>query len=484
MAALQDSVLGQVGVPPVSAGSGPTLGALLAAQRDAARDADFGSLTQTSLTLLGAGDGHGTAVRVVRSAVHFQAERAMALVDDLREGLSQLAARPDHAEQATGIRGVLAAWDPEVAARAEPLLQQVAAGAVDDAPFQGATDAADLLGNAPATALEASLCVAGVARGLLGLTHGVLGTLSPPPADLASFDEQLGDLRTNRDQMDAMLRQGELALFNACATGERAMVGAAAAALKAAVLDFVVPFASQHARAIELVAALRAAGRNGDAETAGAVLAQDGLVLRRAIADAAVATGISLDLSLRVPPPYLVELMATQGVAFDAVLPDGVNRDLGALSPGDEGVLVEVGGFVTSASASREPDGKLVGRVTIIDPSSGAQTDLSLLFAHPAHIGITVDAYVTAHGVYRESSARLAGGAGVEVDTLSPRALSEVSWQARLWFAAGRWIDVWRSNLHLSWSLGRHTAGLDDSEDMTRGAAELIYAPFARTEVA
>ena len=103
------------------------------------------------------------------------------------------------------------------------------------------------------------------------------------------------------------------------------------------------------------------------------------------------------------------------------------------------------------------------------------------MFLHPPHVGVTRNSYVTVHGTFRNSSARLGGDPGVETDTLAPTALSEQSWQARLWFAAGPWIDVWRSNLNLTWSLGTHTAGPDDSDEPTRGAAELIFAPFART---
>jgi hypothetical protein len=57
-----------VPVPAVSQHSGPAVGGLLAGQRQAARDAGWAAMLPGSLTLLGAGEGHGTAVRVVRAS--------------------------------------------------------------------------------------------------------------------------------------------------------------------------------------------------------------------------------------------------------------------------------------------------------------------------------------------------------------------------------------------------------------------------------
>lgn len=475
------SGLGLVPVPPVSRFSGLALGELLATQRQAARDADWPLMMRVSLTLLGAGEGHGVAVRAVRAADAAQADLALDVSGQIREGLALLAARPDHPEQAQGIREVLEAAQPGLAERAGPLLDQVAAGVIGEQPFLETQDAATLLGQAPVTDSEAALCVAATTRGLLGLVHAVVNTTQTAP-DPGAFRERLEDLNTARVEVGDGLRRAELALFSACVGGDRDAVAAAARGLAETVPDLLVPFAAQQARARLLVDALLSAGRNGDAEQVGRVLAVDGWLVRRAVADAAVATRLRLDLPLRTLPETVAALIDAQAVAFDVTVPDGRNTPIAHLGADDDGILVQVEGFVVEASAAREPDGKLVGRLTLHDPSSGATVEVAAVFLHPAHVGITVGSYVIVHGTYRVATARLDGRAGVESDTLAPAQLAAQSWQARLWFAAARWVDVWRGNLHLDWSLGTHTAGTDDSDDPTRGAAELIYAPFARTE--
>ncbi|MBD8868180.1 hypothetical protein [Nocardioides donggukensis] len=471
-----------VPLPGISRHSGRVLGDLLAAQRQAARDADWPALLGTSLTLLGAGQGHAVAVRAVRSSDGTLAEDALTGVGEVLDGLRQLAARPDHEAQAEGIRALLQESDAGLAARAAPLLDQVAAGAVDPSAFEEGERLADLLGQAPGTDVEAGLCVAAVTRGLLGVVHGTLNTTRPTDPDPAGAERRLATLRSIVDRVDGALTTAERSLFDACAGGERDEIAAAAVALARRAQDLLVHFAAAQAEGAALARTLRSAGRNADAERVGRALARGGRLVRRAVADAAVGTRLDLDLALRVLPPAVADLTDTAGLAFAAALPDGRNTEIAHLGPDDDGDLVEVAGFVTAASAAREPDGKLVGRVTLLDPSSGSSVELSLLFVHPAHAGLTLDGYAVAHGRYRSASERLDGGPGVEVDVLAPTALSRESWQARLWFSATPWLHPWRGRLHLDWSLGTHSAGPDDFEDATRGAAELILTPFTRTE--
>jgi hypothetical protein len=156
--------LRSVPVPAVSRHSAVELGGLLAGQRQAARDADWAAMLSGSLTLLGAGEGHGTAVRAVRASTGALAALGTGAAEALREGLEQLAARADHGAQAQGIREQLQATNPDLAVRAGPLLDQVAAGVIDAGPFEEATQAAAGLAQAPGTEFEAALCVAATTR--------------------------------------------------------------------------------------------------------------------------------------------------------------------------------------------------------------------------------------------------------------------------------------------------------------------------------
>lgn len=469
-----------VPVPPVSEQSGQALAGKLVAQRQAARDADWPGMLRVSLDLLGAGHGHGVAIRAVRRSDAAQADAAMEIAAQLHDGLSQLAARSDHGAQAQGIRDMLHDVDPALGARADLLLDQVAAGSINADVFDQARATAAVLGQAPTTDLEAALCVAAGARGLLGLVHWVVNSTDPGSPDLSGFGTQLGRLEQTHAELGEVVEAAEQALHAACLGGQTLAVETAAAALAATVQDIVVPAATMQATGRAWVAALREAGRNGDAERIGRVLARGGLLLRRAIASASAAELLRLDLTLREPSEAVTGLLEAGGAPFAAEPPNGRDTEIAHLGPDADGEFVQVEGFVVGASAVRESDGKLVGRMVVEDASSGTSVEMSTTFLHPPHIGITLGCYVIAHGIYRTTSARLEGRPGVEVDALAPSALGQQSWQARLWFTAGRWLDVWRSNLNLCWSLGGHTAGPDDSEDPTRGAAELIYAPFAR----
>ena len=220
--------LALVPVPRASEESGQALAGLLVAQRQAARDADWPTLLQVSLTLLGAGHGHGVAIRAVRSSDAAQAEAALEMAAQLQDGLGELAARDDHAEQAQGIRDQLAGIDAALAARADPLLDQVAAGSIDPGLFEEGRATAAVLGQAPATELEAGLCVAAATRGLLGLVHWVVNTAGAGSPDLSRFDAQLEQFERARAETAEAVRLGELALHAACVGGQPAEVEAAA----------------------------------------------------------------------------------------------------------------------------------------------------------------------------------------------------------------------------------------------------------------
>lgn len=475
-------VLGQVPLPAASMGSGEALAGLLSDQRQAAREANFDVLLPLSWTLLGAGRGHASAIRAVRSSQSAQARAASDFAGELLQGLTELAGRSDHVEQAQGIRERLQSIDPDLAARADPLLDQVGAGQLNPGVFDEARATAAALGRAPGTEFEADLCVAATVRGLLGVLQTVVNLSEPPTPDLGLFEVALAEQQQAGTAVTDLLRAGEMGLHAACATGQKPAIEQAAEELGETVRQLLVPAAALQARGRTWSATLRQAGRNGDAERLGRVLARGGLLLRQAIADAAVGQLVLLDLALPTPTRAVQGLLesAVSG-AFETTVPDGRDTEVAHLGPEHEGVFVQVEGFVVEATAGREADGKLVGRLLLEDPSSLATVELSTVFVHPAHVGITTGSFVVAHGIYRVSSARLGGRPGLEVDALAPSAMSQQSWQARLWFSAARWVDVWRGDLNLAWSLGTHTAGPDDSQEATRGAAELIYVPFART---
>ena len=219
----------------------------------------------------------------MRAADGLLGDLAVDMASELLDGLTQLAARDDHAEQAQGIRALLESSAPEVAAWAAPLLDQVAAGTIDPGLFEEGRDTARTLGQAPGTELEAALCVAAIVRGLLGVVHAVVNTTRTVVPDLGGFDVWFDGMRAASTQVDEALRAVELALFAACVTGPRGS-GRRPREVTTTAQELVVQFAAQQARGRAMLAALRDAGRNGDAEGVGRVLAADGWLIRRAVA--------------------------------------------------------------------------------------------------------------------------------------------------------------------------------------------------------
>ncbi len=167
-------------------------------------------------------------------------------------------------------------------------------------------------------------------------------------------------------------------------------------------------------------------------------------------------------------------------VEFDRPLPSGKRTELSHLANTPDDTLVQIRGFATDFHQRRSSDGKLVSTVKLVDPSSGASATAAGVFIHLPHAGVTEGAYVHVHGLARKSSKLLDGAAGVEIDVLPLVKLAEHSWRMRLLQLGAPWAETWRNGLHLYWSLGPHAAAEDDSPAANRGAAELVFTPFAR----
>ncbi len=66
------------------------------------------------------------------------------------------------------------------------------------------------------------------------------------------------------------------------------------------------------------------------------------------------------------------------------------------------------------------------------------------------------------------------------IDVLPLVELAKRSWRMRLSELGALWAETWRNGLHVHWSLGTHGAADDESPAANRGAAELVFTPFAR----
>lgn len=447
--------------------------------RRAVRGADWDAVLAASLDALGAGHAHSLALTDRESdsaaTLTFYSERAEAYAGAFRI----LAEREDRAEIVASARAQLAVTNPDLAQRLSGVLDRIEAG---DGTFPSLpTAGVETMELAP-TGTPSDLAIAAASRGLRGLAHHAFNTGNDAVPDL---DTAL----TVLDQFDALmatrkssLQSGQSRLFDAIKAKQPSeIVADEAQRLSAIVEQFVVGFAASQARMARLAGALRETGRGGDAERVGAKLAAAGLLTREAFSTHAGALALGFELRKFRPSSSAQRVLALEsGVNFDRALPSGTRTELGDLASIPDGTLVQIRGFATDFEQRRSADGKLLSSVTLLDPSSGESATAVGVFIHLPHAGVTKGAYVHVHGFTQTSSVLLEGGPGVEIDVLPLVQLAQRSWRLRLLQLGARWAETWRNGLHIQWSLGDHSAADDDSPAANRGAAELVFTPFAR----
>lgn len=447
--------------------------------RRVVRAADWDAVLEASLAAFGA--GHARALPLAdleaeaAATVAFSVERAEAFAGAFRA----LAERPDRAAIVAAAKAQLIATDPGLAQRLSSVFDRIEAG---DRTFPNlSTEGVDVIDPVP-TGVPSDLAVAAMSRGLRGLAHQAFNTVSDPPVDLAAALGVLDAFVVLLEDRQSLLREAQTRLFDAVKAGRsREELAVEAQHLASTVEQFVVGFAAAQARVARVAGALRDAGRGGDAEKVGARLAAAGLLTREAFSSHAAALALGFELRKSRPSVLAQPLLDLEpGAAFDRPLPSGPRVELANLANTPDGTLVQVRGFATDFHQRRTADGKLLSEVTLLDPSSGSSATAVGVFIHLPHAGATQGSFVVVHGFARTSSPLLDGGPGLEIDVLPLRELAERSWRLRLLELGAPWAETWRNGLHIYWSLGPHRAADDDSQAADRGAAELVFTPFAR----
>lgn len=203
-------------------------------------------------------------------------------------------------------------------------------------------------------------------------------------------------------------------------------------------------------------------------------MAAAGQLTREMLASHVAAHRIDLHSSSWLLPPELRVLWKeADELPFDRSWPNGINVQIKDLPDQEEGRLVEVSGLVAETLALRPQEGQLVGRVRLVDPSSGAEVWAAVAFAHLPHVGLAKGSFCTVHGVY-ESSSSLLEGSGIKIDRLPLAELAGQSWRAAFLRSARHCYEVHRNQLNMSWSLAPHIS------ESGAGASDLIYPPFVR----
>jgi len=452
--------------------------------RRVVRSAEWALVLETSASLLGLGYAYLGILRRHASTSTHSNQAFLNVGETFRKAFAAIAKNDERERVVSETRERLSQDDPELLSRIEDILQQIELGKTR---FPRINDRISNVRSAKADAAvrsAASLAVAALSRGLQGLMHyyfNVSFSSFDPASSIDNLDRVQRTfsqiLEKNQSTLLSAQRQLYASVVNDVDTN---VVIESAYSLVRLVEDIMPSFAAAQARFLRIVHGLRDAGKGGASEKAGALLASAGFLSREAIASHAAANALTLEVGATRSSRAEQLLTRANDVAFDTDIPNGKNTKLSKLDATDDGTFVEVSGFAQLFQQGRSPDGKLISRVEILDPSSGATASASAVFVHLPHAGVTEGAFLNMSGVYRSSSDLLDGEAGIEIDVLSLADLAARSWRIQLLRYAEPWIEVWRNQLNLYWSIGPHAFAEDDSEEANRGAAELVFAPFAR----
>lgn len=331
--------------------------------------------------------------------------------------------------------------------------------------------------------------IGSLVRGLLGLVHADFNlafiaheTHRPQLADAdlqTPMQNLVGEYRSN-------LRSHQMGLQEALASSaDLERVGIAIDGLVSFVELRTPMLARSQAVIFQAANGLLDAGRGGSAEALGHLAADAGGLTREGIASHAAASLIAIELSGRRLDADTSGLHSrAASLSFDVALPNGTNTELSKLNQVAEGKFVEIAGFVQVHKAIRAPDGKLLSRIEILDPSSGALARAVAVFTHLAHAGVTPGGFCRVSGHFKPSSDLFDGEPAVEIDRLSLADLAKESWRIAFLRSANLWYEPWRNGTNIQWSLGPYRI-IDNGTEVDElassfGAGELVFLPFVR----
>jgi hypothetical protein len=460
---------------------------LLAAAQDVGAtviEGDWPAVRRASLNSIGLGlAAHGAIRRAMPDRV---SRTPVVAAQTLIHALRSFARSPNREELVGGLRSHAESVGTEALERLAPSLDRLAEGRITGVPLLTELRRREPL-ILPYPEDEA---LAALTRGLLGLIHVEFNLALQhwrENADVLLEDDWNIVLQLELDEFRRDLRAREAGLQGALMSAPEAEAAEAAALALFDRVQLRAPrFARMQAAAAQLAELLRDKGRGREAEVIGARAAEAHECLREAVAAGVAAMHVALELSraraLRIASAFADLPLVAQAATspFDITIPDGKDVELSKLPDAEPDAFVDIGGFVETITVAR-PDGKLVSRMGLRDPSSGAAGEAAAIFTDLRHIGVTVGAYCRLSGHFNPSLGLIGGKPGVQIDRLEIATLAKASWRMALLKSAERWFEPYRNGHHLRWSLGAHDAPPDAVPDSTAaGAAELIYLEAIR----
>lgn len=331
---------------------------------------------------------------------------------------------------------------------------------------------------APRAQEDADLDIAVLMRGLLGRTHAAFNLAWPHEPFLpgASLDHRESAIESIAERFAAELDGLLFALYQDCGQG---VTPSGAISHCARIRHFAMGEMPRLARA--LAAGRRSydlrieSGQGTAAERIGRICINGGFSLREALAAAVAANRLALTVATSRPDESVAETVSSASpLPFATQLPNGVNHQIHQLAGLEDGAFVEIDGRLLAGSASMDAESRMIGRIELQDPSSGAEVTALGFFINPPNAGLTVGAHVRLSGAYRPSAHLNGGEPAIIIDRLPFAQLATQQWRLAFLRLGFPWFPVYRNGHNLFWSMGPHE--IVEPLDSTRaGAAELIF---------
>ncbi len=442
------------------------------------------------------GLGSGAFVSLQRQRAAFardevaQAERSQ----HVRAYLKRLGdwSPPQRATLVEAARQKLASRHGEVSSRAEQTLQRLGRADPTLTDALSSTIKRRMTRGLERLERDTDWAIAQLTNGLLAQFHGEFNTAFNVAAKrdarkaLADGDAtkpfSLADLKHQNDHLAKLLRTKQRGLYEALVTTHpQGDVAIAAEAVASASAWLLRPHATLLAQGDLAARSLLHVGQGKSAQALGLELLRGNELARECIASFAASHAVACALGYGHANRAVAAAALAAGTPFDAEVPPKRNLvALGELPHTPDGAAVSIEGFVSAIQVIRAKDGKLLSRVELLDPVSGARGYAAAIYTHLFHIGVTKGSFCRATGVYRVQSKLFADKPLVEIER---RALAEertTSWRLGFLVDAQRWFRLYPNGEHLSWACGPQRRPRAPGDLTFEGAGELIYPPFVR----
>ncbi|WP_444888764.1 hypothetical protein [Microbulbifer sp. JMSA008] len=319
-----------------------------------------------------------------------------------------------------------------------------------------------------------------LSRGLLALTHAQFNIALDTEAASTDFSKRnIHSIKTIIKVFSSLLKSGHKRIYSALLLGKSVEIKQACLFLAGDIESKLPQFASAQAVIHNTITELLRRGSGGLAERLGDLAVDAHFLTRIAIASQAACYRLALGCEGLNSDREIKNLQKNiYTMPFSTTLPNGKNIELSKLEATPEGEFVEIRGFVEEVTSPPQEGGMLLSHLMLKDPSSNAEANAVVRFAHLPHAGICPGAFCRLSGTYRHHSSLFDGKPAVEVDSLALVEIGKSSFEVSFIRLANRWFQPWRSNANLYWSLGAHQ--VDEHSEATLGAGELLFTPLIR----